>query len=59
MYGELPSACQGGLGRSYHISIDTCVLGKGYEVLSVYNSKEENMVGFEHKTAIKPSNYLR
>jgi hypothetical protein len=29
------------------------VLGKGWEVLYVYNSRRANMVGFDHETAIK------
>jgi hypothetical protein len=46
------------LPESYHISIlvgvaDTCVLGKGREVLSVHNSRRENVVGVDHETDIK------
>ena len=44
--------------KNYHTSIlesdvDTCVLGKGWEVLSIHNSRKTNVVGFDHKTAIK------
>ena len=46
------------LPENYHISIldggaDTCVLGKGWEVLSIHNSRRANVVGFDHETAIK------
>jgi hypothetical protein len=46
------------LPERYHVSIldggaDTCVLGKGWEVLSIHNSKRANVVGFDHETAIK------
>jgi hypothetical protein len=46
------------LPKNNHISIldggaDTCVLGKGWEVLSIHNSRRANMVGFDHATAIK------
>jgi hypothetical protein len=44
--------------RNYHISIldsgaDTCVLGKGWEVLSIHNSRRANVVRFDHETDIK------
>ena len=44
--------------ESFHISIldedaDTCMLGKGWEVLSVHNSRRANVVGFDHEFAIK------
>ena len=32
---------------------DTCVLGKGWEVLSVHNSRRANVVGFDHEIDIK------
>jgi hypothetical protein len=47
------------LPESYHINIfldgdaDTCVLGKGWEVLSVHNSRRENAVGFDHEIVMK------
>ena len=46
------------LPENHHISIldggaDTCVLGKGWEVLSIHNSRRANVVGFDHETAIK------
>jgi hypothetical protein len=46
------------LPKNNHISIldggaDTCVLGKGWKVLSIHNSRRANMVGFDHATAIK------
>ena len=42
----------------YHISIldggaDTCVLGKGWEILSTHDLRRANLVGFDHETAIK------
>jgi hypothetical protein len=41
-----------------HISIldggaDTCVLGQGWEVLSVYNTRRANLVGFDHEATVK------
>jgi hypothetical protein len=46
------------LPEKYHISIldggaDTCVLGQGWEVLSVHNTRGENVVGFDHEAAVK------
>jgi len=46
------------LPEKRHISIldggaDTCVLGKGWEILSIHNSRRANVVGFDHETAIK------
>jgi hypothetical protein len=46
------------LPEKYHISIldggaDTCVLGKGWEILSIHSSRRANVVGFDHETAIK------
>ena len=46
------------LPEKYHISIldggaDTCVLGKGWEILSIHNSRRANVVGFDHETAVK------
>ena len=46
------------LPEKYHISFldcgaDTCVLGKGWEVLSIHNSRRANVVGFDHEAAIK------
>jgi hypothetical protein len=45
------------LGK-YHINIldggvDTCVLGKRWETLSIHGSRRATVVGFDHKTAIK------
>jgi hypothetical protein len=45
------------LPENHHISIldggaDTCVLGKGWEVLSIHNSRRANVIGFDHETAI-------
>jgi hypothetical protein len=46
------------LPEKYYISIlndsaDNCVLGQGWEVLSVYNTKRANVVGFDHEAAVK------
>jgi hypothetical protein len=46
------------LRERYHISIldggtDTCVLGKGWEVLSVHNTRRANVVGFDREAAVK------
>jgi hypothetical protein len=46
------------LPESHNISIldggvDTCPLGKGWELLSVHNSRIANVEGFDHETAIK------
>jgi hypothetical protein len=46
------------LTEKYHISIldggvNTCVLGQGWEVLSVHNTRRANVVGFDHETAVK------
>ena len=46
------------LPENHHISIldgdaDTCVLRKGWEVLSIHNSRKANVVGFDHETAVK------
>jgi hypothetical protein len=46
------------LPERYHTSIldggaDTCVLGKGWEVISTHKSRMANVVGFDHETAIK------
>jgi hypothetical protein len=35
------------------ILLDTCVLGKGWEVLSVHNTRRANVVGFDHEAAVK------
>jgi hypothetical protein len=32
---------------------DTCVLGKGWTIISTHNSRRANVVGFDHETAIK------
>jgi hypothetical protein len=46
------------LPESDHISIldegaDVCVLGKGWEVFSVHNSRIANVIALDHETAIK------
>jgi hypothetical protein len=46
------------LPENHHISIldgsaDTCDLGKGWEVLSIRNSRRANVVGFDRETPIK------
>jgi hypothetical protein len=46
------------LPEKYHISIldggaGTCVLGQGWEVLSVHNTRRANVVGFDYKAAVK------
>jgi hypothetical protein len=46
------------LPDKYHISIldggaDTCVLGQGWKVLSVHNTRRTNVVGFDHEAAVK------
>jgi hypothetical protein len=46
------------LPEKYNISIldsiaDTCVLGHGWEVLSVHNTRKANVVRFDHETAVK------
>jgi hypothetical protein len=45
------------LPEKYHIRIldggaDTCVLGQGWEVLSVHNTRRANVVGFDHEAAV-------
>jgi hypothetical protein len=44
--------------EKHHISVldggaDTCVLGKGWEILAIHNSRKANVVGFDHEAAIK------
>jgi hypothetical protein len=44
--------------EKYYISMldgsaDTCVLGKGWEVLSIHNTRRANVVGFDHEAAVK------
>jgi phosphoserine aminotransferase len=46
------------LPEKYHViildgGVDTCVLGQGWEVLSVHNTKRANVVGFDHEAVIK------
>jgi hypothetical protein len=46
------------LPEKYHISIldggaDTCVLGKGWEILSIHISRRANVVVFDNETVIK------
>jgi phosphoserine aminotransferase len=46
------------LPDKYHISIldggaDTCVLGQGWEVLSVHNTRGTNVVVFDHEATVK------
>jgi hypothetical protein len=46
------------LPDKYHISIldggvDTCILGQGWEVHSVHNTRKANVVGFDQEAAVK------
>jgi hypothetical protein len=46
------------LSEKYHITIidsgaDTCVLGQGWEVFYVYNTRIANVVSFDHEAAVK------
>jgi hypothetical protein len=46
------------LPEKYHIIIldggaDTCVLGQGWEGLSIHNTRRANVVGFDHEAAVK------
>jgi hypothetical protein len=46
------------LDEKYHISIlvdgaDTCVLGQGWEVLSIHNNRRAYVVQFDHEAAVK------
>jgi hypothetical protein len=46
------------LAEKYHISIldagaDTCVLGQGWDVLSVHDTRRANVVGFDHEAELK------
>jgi hypothetical protein len=46
------------LPEKHHISIldggeDTCVLGKGWKILSIHNSRRENVTAFDHETTVK------
>jgi hypothetical protein len=46
------------LPERYHISIlddsaDTCVLGQGWEVLYIHNTRRANVVGLDHEAAVK------
>jgi hypothetical protein len=46
------------LPEKYHISIldggaDTCVLGQGWEIISVHNTRRANVVEFDHEAAVK------
>jgi hypothetical protein len=46
------------LPEIYHISIldddaDTCVLGKGWEIISIHISRKSNVVEFDHEAAVK------
>jgi hypothetical protein len=48
------------LHEKYHISIldggaDTRVLGKGWEVLSIHNTRRANVLVFDHEAAVKRS----
>jgi hypothetical protein len=36
-----------------HDGGDTCVLGQGWEVLSVHNNRRANVVGFVYEAAVK------
>jgi hypothetical protein len=39
--------------RILDIDADTCVLGQGWEVLSVHNTRRANVVGFYHEASVK------
>jgi hypothetical protein len=44
--------------EKYHIIIlvggaDTCVLGQGWIVLSIHNTRRSNLIGFDHEAAVK------
>jgi hypothetical protein len=46
------------LPEKYHISTldvgtDTCVSGKGWEVLSAHNTRRENLLDMDHEAAVK------
>jgi hypothetical protein len=46
------------LPEKYHISVldggaDTCVLGQGWEVLSIHKTRRVNVVEFDHEAAVK------
>jgi hypothetical protein len=46
------------LPERHHISIldggaNTCVLGKGWEIITTHNSRGAKVVGFDHETGIK------
>jgi hypothetical protein len=46
------------LPEKYHISIldvgaDTCVLGQGWEVLCVHNTRRANVLRFDHEATLK------
>jgi hypothetical protein len=46
------------LPEKYQISIldggsDTCVLGQGWEVVSLHNTRRANVVRFDHEAAVK------
>jgi hypothetical protein len=46
------------LPEKYHIIIldggaDTCILGQGWEVLSIHNTIRANVIGFDHEAAVK------
>jgi hypothetical protein len=46
------------LPEKHHVSLldggaDTCVLEKGWEIISVHNSIRANVVSFDHETAVK------
>jgi hypothetical protein len=48
------------LPETYHISnldggVDNCVLGQGWEVLSVLYTRRSNVVIFDHEAAVKGS----
>jgi phosphoserine aminotransferase len=46
------------LPEKYHINIldgsaNTCVLGQGWEVISVHDTRRANVVGFDHVDAVE------
>jgi hypothetical protein len=39
--------------KTYDIGgADTCVFGKGWKVLSIHNTRRENVLGLDHEAAV-------
>jgi phosphoserine aminotransferase len=60
MINSLHSKCMNliQLPEKYHISIldggaDNCVLGQGWELISVHNTRRAYVVDFDHEAALK------